>query len=542
MSGGGVSVVVGVRESRAQGEGRQQVCNRRTEEEPRVNTCEPEQWVLNWQVKLHEWAADDPHRRYHDLYNLVYDLRTLQVAWAHIRSNKGSRTAGVDGMTRYHVETRVGVDTFLLDLHRDLKDGCYRTQPVRQKGIPKKDGKTRYLGIPTLRDRVAQQALRMVLEPILEADFYEGSYAYRPGRRAQDAIEEIYLFTKPRSGYEWVIEGDIKACFDHVDHGILVNKLRERVTDKRVIGLVKLFLKSGVITELEEYRSTLTGTPQGGIVSPLLANLYLSILDEHFAKQWREMSRYPSRRQYLRSKGHATFRLVRFADDFVILVKGTQEQAERLKEETAQFIATDMRMELSQEKTLITHISKGFEFLGHRIQMHQRPNGKPVLYTYPSKDALMRVKRKVKEITSRATLGLDLKAMLGRLNPVIRGWANYFRFDVAKRTFAYLDYYVWRRVFRWLRKKHSKVPVKKLRRRLFPDWQFRDGAVELFRPSRVTVERYTFKGTKILHAWNEHLVHTDRKSFRRLTIDEERYLEQVSLYLHSDAPVESRMR
>lgn len=183
-----------------------------------MNSREPEDWVLTWQTKFREWAAKDRTLTFHDVYNLVCDRRTLWVAWHHIKSNKGSKTAGVDGVTRYHVEERIGVGQFLTAIYEELRGKTYRPIPVRQKGIPKKNGKIRYLGIPALRDRVVQQALRMVLEPILEADFYEGFYAYRPGRRAQDAISEIYRFATPHSGYEWVIEGDLKACFDHVDH------------------------------------------------------------------------------------------------------------------------------------------------------------------------------------------------------------------------------------------------------------------------------------------------------------------------------------
>ncbi len=497
-----------------------------------MNSREPEDWVLTWQTKFHEWAAKDRTLRFHDVYNLVCDRRTLWVAWQHIRSNKGSRTAGADGMTRYYVEERIGVTSFLTSIYQELRNGAYRPTPVRQKGIPKKNGKVRYLGIPTLRDRVVQQALRMVLEPILEADFYEGSYAYRPGRRAQDAISEIYKFAHPHSGYQWIIEGDIKACFDYVDHGILLNKLRERITDRKVLRLVKLFLQSGVITEMGERRSTLTGTPQGGIISPLLANLYLSILDEHYARRWQEMGRYSSLRQHLRKKGLPTYKLVRFADDFVVVVHGTKEQAETLKTETAEFLREHMKMELSQEKTLVTHVEEGFNFLGHRIQVKSK-HGKKQLLTYPTKDSLMRVKEKVKKITSRATIPMSLGDILGQLNPILRGWSNYYRYDAAKSTFSYLDYYTWHRVFRWLRKKHHKMPVKRMIARWCPDWEFRDGKAELFRVARVKVERYRYKGTKILHRWNEVLVRTERAKFRHLSYDEDLVLEHLSDLLTS---------
>lgn len=502
-----------------------------------MNSREPEDWVLTWQTKFHEWAAKDPTLRFHDVFNLVYDRRTLWTAWQHIRANKGSRTAGVDGVTRYAVEERIGVTKFLEGIHQELRTGTYRPTPVRQKGIPKKNGKIRYLGIPTLRDRVVQQALRAALEPILEADFYESSYAYRPGRRAQDAISEIYRLAHPHSGYEWVVEGDIKACFDYVDHRVLLAKLRERITDRKVLRLVRMFLEAGVITEMGEQRSTLTGTPQGGIISPLLANLYLSILDEYYARKWR----YPSMRQYLRKKGLATYRLIRFADDFVILVKGSREQAEQLKADTGNLLRDQMKMELSQEKTLISHVEEGFNFLGHRIQIKSR-GGKKTLLTFPTKESLMRVKEKVKKITARETIPMNLGDILGQLNPVLRGWSNYYRYDAVKSTLAYLDHYTWTRVFRWLRKKHHKTPVKRMVKRWCPNWEIRDGKTELFRVAKVKVERYRSKGTKILHRWNERLIRTERVRFRTLSYEEDRLLEQLSDLLTPGNLAESRMQ
>jgi RNA-directed DNA polymerase len=174
--------------------------------------------VVHLQRKLHAWASNDDGKRFRDLWNLVCDPATLQVAWAKVRSNKGSRTAGIDAFTRYHVEHRYGADRFLSELRQSLRDRTFRPLPVRERGIPKKSGKVRYLGIPTLRDRVVQMALKLVLEPIFEADFYVSSYGYRPGRRAQDAIAEIVHFTNPPSSYGWVVEADIEACLDPASH------------------------------------------------------------------------------------------------------------------------------------------------------------------------------------------------------------------------------------------------------------------------------------------------------------------------------------
>lgn len=493
-----------------------------------MNSCAPENWVLNWQTKLHEWAWNDKRLKFHDLYNLVYDLRTLSLAWQEIRSNRGSKTAGVDGVTRYHVESRVGTQEFLEQIHLELKTQTYRPSNVRQKGIPKKNGKMRYLGIPTLKDRVVQQALRMVMEPIFEADFYESSYAYRPGRRTQDAIAEIHHFTKPHAGYSWIIEGDIKGCFDHVDHEILIREIRKRIKDNKIIRLCRRFLKTGVVTELGAVKPTITGTPQGGIISPLFANIYLTILDRHFDEIWKRM--YPSR-QYWRSKGYATYRMVRFADDFVVMVKGTKEHAEEIKQQTAEFISQELKMELSLEKTMVTHISEGFAFLGHRIQLMPDRSGKPVVYTLPTKESLMRVKEKIKRITSRGTIPMNLKHILGQINPILRGWSNYYRYDAAKHTLAYLDAYTWRRVYRWMRKKYAKMPVKKLKRTKFPDWCFREGGTELFRPAKVKVERYRFRGSNIPNRWNQRIMESRTKNRYIFPYNENRMLESLSDYL-----------
>ena len=233
------------------------------------------------QAKLHRWAAADPGRRFDDLFNFVHDPATLIVAFDRVAGNTGSRTPGVDGLTVADVEEAIGVPGFLDDLRAQLKQGTFRPLPVRERKIPKPggSGKVRSLGIPTVADRVVQAALKLVLEPIFEADFVPVSYGFRPMRRAHDAIAEIHQFGT--HGYRWVLDADIEACFDSIDHTALMDRVRARVKDKRVLALVKAFLKAGVLTELGENKDTHTGTPQGGILSPLLANIALSVLDEH---------------------------------------------------------------------------------------------------------------------------------------------------------------------------------------------------------------------------------------------------------------------
>jgi RNA-directed DNA polymerase len=454
--------------------------------------------VLHFQRKLHEWASDDAERRFCDLWNLVCDPATLVVAWSRVSRNRGSRTAGIDAETRRHVEAR-GVEQFLRELHGELKAGEFRPLPVRERMIPKRDGRKRRLGIPTLKDRVVQMALKLVMESIFETGFYPSSYAYRPGRRAQDAIAEIHHLTKAPSNYEWVVETDVEACFDELPHSLMGEELRRRVGDKRVLALVRSFLKAGVMTETGRLARTVTGTPQGGIASPLLANIALSALDRRYQADWQEMSRYQGRRQYLQRTGHPTYRLVRYADDLLLLVRGTRKQAQALLEQLAGRVQA-LGLKLKSEKTAITHIDEGFVFLGQRIV--RRPKGhKRYVYTFVSNEALASMRRKVKALTGRSTTNLQLSELIAALNPVLRGWANYFRHAAAKRTFDYLGYYAWWRVGRWLRKKHPRLTWKQIARRYTSDGTFQDKGIALFNPGSVSVTRYRYRGARIPDPW-----------------------------------------
>src|SRR5216684_880180 len=224
--------------------------------------------VREMQAKLHRWAGEDPSRRFGDLFNLVYDPAFLVHAWERVSTNKGARTPGVDKATAARIETWIGVGVFLGQIRDSLKSGGFAPVEVRQVMIPKANGKLRKLGIPTIADRVVQASLKLVLEPIFEADFQPCSYGFRLNRRAQDAISEIHLLASRPASYHWVLECDIKACFDEISHTALMERLRARIKDKRICALVKAFLKSGVLTELGDREDTLTGTPQGGILTP----------------------------------------------------------------------------------------------------------------------------------------------------------------------------------------------------------------------------------------------------------------------------------
>lgn len=455
--------------------------------------------VLSMQTKLHQWAAADPGRRFDDVFNLVHDPAFLVVAWGRVRGNKGARTAGVDGIAPRDVDAET-VRDMLSDLRDAVKARQFVPQMVREKSIPKSSGKVRRLGIPTTLDRIVQAALKLVLEPIFEADFKPCSYGFRPRRRAQDAIAEIHYLATPTRNYQWVFEADIAACFDEISHQGLMGRVRARVGDKRVLQLVKAFLRAGILTEDGQHRQTITGTPQGGILSPLLANIALSGLDEHFATKWELLGSLGQRARNRRSGG-ASMRLIRYADDFVVLVNGTREHTDALWDEVAEVLAP-MGLRLSVAKTRVCHVDEGFDFLGWHIQRRRwrGRNGKQAVYTYPSKKALAAEIDKVRSLTRRA-LHRTLADLLRRLNPVLRGWCNYFRHGVSSRTFSYLDHFAFWRVFGWLAKRHLGLNKHTLVRRFLPGWEIRDGAVEMFRPQRIAIERYRYRGARIPTPW-----------------------------------------
>jgi RNA-directed DNA polymerase len=482
---------------------------------------EAQRRVLHVQCKLHKWASHDAGRRFCDLWNLVCDPATLLVAWSRVSQNRGSRTAGVDAVTRQHVEQH-GVQQFLTELRGELKAGAFRPLPVRERLIPKRDGRMRRLGIPTLKDRVVQMALKLVLEPIFETGFYSSSYGFRPGRRAQDAITEIVRFSGTTVNYEWVIEADIEACFDRIAHSQLLGEVRRRVEDRRVLALVRAFLKAGVMRETGGRQQTVSGTPQGGIASPLLANIALSALDRCYAADWQEMTSYASKTHYLRSKGHVTYRLVRYADDFVVLVNGSREQAQALLAQLDQRVQT-LGLNLKPEKTGITHIDEGFVFLGMKI-MRRAKGKRRYVYTFVGDEAFASIKRKVKALTGRSTTNLSLSELLRRLNPILRGWAGYFRYAAATHTFSYLGYYVWWRVVRWLRKKHRRMTWKQLRRRYYGKDRIQDKGIVLYNPASMRIVRYRFRGAQIATPWNQATVDPSGARFRRTDHDDPTFL------------------
>jgi RNA-directed DNA polymerase len=461
--------------------------------------------VAGMQAKLHRWAAADPGRRFDDLFNLVHDPATLFTAFRRVAGNQGANTPGVDGVTADYVREIVGVPGFLDDLRAALKDGSFRPLPVRERMIPKPggSGKLRRLGIPAIADRVVQAALKLVLEPVFEADFEPVSYGFRPVRRAQDAIAEIhYLGTR---GYRWVLDADIEAAFDNVSHSFVMGRVRARVKDKRVLALVKAFLKSGVLTELGEHRETHTGTPQGGILSPLIFNIALTALDKHVMAPWKDGGAMSTsrRRQTRRRKALPNWRIVRYADDFAVLVHGREQDAEALREQIAEVLA-GMGLRLSESKTRVVHMSEGLSFLGFRLQWkRKRGTGKWYVYTFIDDRPIRSLKAKIRALTPR-TSQADLEYVLTMLNMVMHGWANYFRHAIAKKAFSMLDAFAWRRVITMLMVRHHWRWKDVRRQFTAPSGRWLPitaGKTQLRGIEAIPITRYRYRGSKIPSPW-----------------------------------------
>jgi RNA-directed DNA polymerase len=374
---------------------------------------------------LYRCAKQDRDRRFHALFDKVARSDVLERAWREVRANRGA--AGVDGVTIGDLE-RAGVGDFLDELAERLRAGRYRPRPLRRVHIPKpgRPGQFRPLGIPTVADRVVMAAARIVLEPIFEVDFHPTSYGFRPGLSAHHALETVR--TTVNWGRTWVLDADIQSCFDEIDHDALLEQIERRVCDRRMLKLLRAWLRAGVF-EGGIVSAIEAGTPQGSPISPLLANVALNMLDEAWSsggQQWLGV-------------------LVRYADDLVVLC-ATRRQAEQAREQAAAVLDI-LGLRLHPEKTRIVHLARGaegFDFLGfqHRMRESWRYQGRWYLQQWPGSRAMASIRGQIRERTDRSRARLPLEDVVADLNPVLRGWGEYFRCGNSAAQFSVIDAYV----------------------------------------------------------------------------------------------------
>jgi RNA-directed DNA polymerase len=391
------------------------------------------------QNKLYLAAKENPKRRFHALYDKIYREDILWEAWRRVKGNKGS--GGIDGITIDYIVKEFGEEKFVEEIREQLISGTYHPLPARRKEIPKPDGKLRPLGIPVIRDRVAQMATKLVIEPIFETDFKEFSYGFRPKRDAKGAIRHIRRAV--RKGIYWVVDIDIAGYFDNISHEKLMKLVEQRISDRRILKLIRKWLKAGFVKD-DQFHETDLGSPQGGVISPLLANIYLNYLDTIWENKFTELGT-----------------LVRYADDLVVLCRTKEQALKSIDVLKAVFGKLELQMNTTKSKLINLWDDKvGFDFLGmHHRKIPKQVKGKDryMLRSYPSKKAMKKMKEKVKEVTEpRNRLFWTMNKMVEELNPKIQGWRNYYAMDSFADLFLNkMDWYIRKRLMLFWNKKRN---------------------------------------------------------------------------------------
>jgi RNA-directed DNA polymerase len=400
--------------------------------------------VQELQRTLYLVAKENPKRRFHALYDKVYREDVVLEAWQRVKANKGS--AGIDGLTLDHVVKDYGEERLLQETIDLLKSGTYRPKPVRRHEIPKPDGKMRPLGIPTVQDRLVQTATKIVVESIFEADFRECSFGFRPKRSMHDALRQIRKTVNEGSIY-WVVDVDITGYFDNIPHDKLMALVEQRISDRRILKLIQKWLKAGFMKE-DQHHETEIGSPQGGVISPLLANIYLNYLDTIWERKFTHLGS-----------------LVRFADDLVILCHRKEQALEAIDVLKAVFVKLELTMNTKKSKLVNLWINKkGFDFLGyhHRRLPMLRKGGwvAHILRSFPSEKAMKKMRTQVKEVTApRNRLMWSLNDMVKVLNPKIQGWRNYYAAidpGISNGFLCKIDWYIHKRLALFWNKKHKR--------------------------------------------------------------------------------------
>ncbi|PIX55237.1 MAG: group II intron reverse transcriptase/maturase [Zetaproteobacteria bacterium CG_4_9_14_3_um_filter_54_145] len=414
------------------------------------------QKIKTLQRKLYAKAKQEPGYRFYALYDKVYRADILHHAYRLVRSNKGA--PGIDGVSFAAIEAEEGVETFLEGLAEEVKSRTYRPMPVRRVMIPKADGSQRSLGIPTIRDRVVQMAVKLMIEPIFEADFCDSSYGFRPKRSAHDAMGDIS--SALRKGHCEVIDADLSKYFDTIPHAKLMAVVAERIADSGILHLIKQWLKAPVVEKGKDGKDSTSGgkgnrrgTPQGGVISPLLANLYLHLLD-------RIWERHGLERKY-------SARLVRYADDMVLLcAKGTAKPLGMLM---LRYILDRLELTLNETKTKVVNAwDESFGFLGFEVRMNLGRSGKAYPHIQPSKSAVKRINAKVTALTQRNLTPIPLPIIVQRLNQSLRGWACYFDYANSTQIFGDVKRHAEERMRTHLRRRH-KVKARRVGQGRFPN-------------------------------------------------------------------------